>query len=190
MTLYLIRHGETDWNRQNRRQGHTDIPLNDTGRSQSRHAAKLLGALCPQVQRIYCSPLSRALESAQIISNTLGWENIGIKVEPLLIERHFGESEGLLPEERRARFPDEWDCGMEPTEMFSARAQAVCEKILQEASENDNVLIVSHYVMLSTIIDILTEGRVPKMHMEQGSVYRILHQGEDVQVAKFTLQEY
>ena len=60
--LYLVRHGETDWNRTHRIQGSTDIPLNDTGRAQARRAGRLLAKR--SWDGIYSSPLSRAFETA------------------------------------------------------------------------------------------------------------------------------
>lgn len=189
MNLYLIRHGETDWNREGRRQGHTDIPLNDTGRAQSRHAAALLGKLCPEVSHIFTSPLCRASETARIIAQELGWDPGKIRLEPLLIERHFGESEGLLPEERAARFPDDQYSGMEPMESFLSRAESACEHILNTVGDSQNILIVSHYVMLSSIIGILTEGAVTQTHMEQGAVYHVEYSTGAARVTKYTMQQ-
>jgi uncharacterized phosphatase len=68
--LYLVRHGETDWNRQRRIQGSTDIPLNATGRDQAARTARLLGRR--SWDAILTSPLSRAVETASIISGELG----------------------------------------------------------------------------------------------------------------------
>ena len=190
MHIYLIRHGETDWNREGRRQGRTDIPLNDIGRQQIRHAAYLLGQLCPDVDSIYSSPLSRALESAEIVAQTLHWDSGKIQIEPLLIERDFGLSEGLYPEERRAQFPDDEYTGMEPMEDFLNRAQLACRRILRDGTENSSILVVSHYVILSAIVGILTEGRIPRMVMEQGCVYQLEQQDAGWQVTKYAMQTF
>ena len=64
--LYLVRHGETDWNRQRRIQGLTDIPLNETGRRQARDTGMLLRRR--RWDGVFSSPLSRAVETASIIA--------------------------------------------------------------------------------------------------------------------------
>ena len=66
--VYLVRHGETDWNRTHRIQGSSDIPLNDTGRAQAARTAALLARR--QWDAIYSSPLSRAFETATITDST------------------------------------------------------------------------------------------------------------------------
>ncbi len=68
--LYLVRHGETEWNRLRRIQGLTDIPLNDTGREQARRTGMLLTRR--PIARVYASPLGRARETAEIIARELG----------------------------------------------------------------------------------------------------------------------
>ena len=67
MLLYLVRHGETDWNRSRRIQGRTDIELNDTGREQALATSRLLARR--EWNAVISSPLSRALETASIIAD-------------------------------------------------------------------------------------------------------------------------
>lgn len=190
MDIYLIRHGETDWNREGRRQGQTDIPLNDTGRAQGRQTAALLGQLCPEVSHVFVSPLSRAVETARIVADQLGWDTRILQTEPLLIERHFGLTEGLSPQERTERFPDEQNAQMEPMEDFLGRIKAACEKILREADGAQNILVVSHYMALSAMIGILTEGKVVHTPIEQGCVYRIVYGDTAQRVTRFSQKEY
>lgn len=90
MFIYLIRHGETDWNREDRLQGHSDIPLNNTGKAQARQIAERLKEV--GVCQIYSSDLSRARETAAIISTCLGINQASCS--ELLRERYFGYGEG------------------------------------------------------------------------------------------------
>ena len=89
--LYLVRHGETDWNRQRRIQGLTDIPLNDAGREQARETGSVLGRR--PFDGIFSSPLGRALETARIIAGEVGLPEPG--VIDALAERNYGEAEGM-----------------------------------------------------------------------------------------------
>jgi len=102
MTLvYLVRHGETDWNRARRIQGATDIPLNDLGRAQAAEAGDLLARR--DVARVVASPLSRAAETGAVIARRLGLDEP--ELVPDLAERRYGEAEGLTGTEVETRFP-------------------------------------------------------------------------------------
>ncbi|NQD41453.1 histidine phosphatase family protein, partial [Glutamicibacter halophytocola] len=110
MKLGFVRHGQTQWNLEGRLQGSSDIPLNDTGRSQAREAVKVLGAGGWDV--IVSSPLSRARETAQIIAEGLGLE-LGPSYD-LLIERDYAQGEGMVETEALALWPDKNGGGIEP----------------------------------------------------------------------------
>ena len=100
-TIVLVRHGETDWNRDNRFQGHADPPLNDAGRAQARElAADLRGE---DFAAIYTSPLRRALETAEILAPELGLELI---TDAALKEVDVGSWSGLTRTEVESSFPD------------------------------------------------------------------------------------
>jgi broad specificity phosphatase PhoE len=102
-TLILARHGETDWNRENRFQGHADPPLNALGRRQSAELAETL--LDAGITRVYTSPLRRASETAEIVGGILALE-----VEPVeaLREIDVGSWSGLTRDEVAERFPDDY----------------------------------------------------------------------------------
>ena len=67
MIIYLFRHGETDWNKERRLQGHSDIPLNEFGRELAVKTAAALKEKGITFDRAFCSPLNRAFETAEII---------------------------------------------------------------------------------------------------------------------------
>ena len=92
--FFVLRHGQTDWNVELRLQGSTDIPLNDTGRIQARRAAEVLSGR--GLTRIIASPLSRALETANIVGAKLG---LTPAIDDRLIERNFGQFEGMTIDE-------------------------------------------------------------------------------------------
>lgn len=102
--FYFLRHGETDWNVIKRLQGHTDIPLNENGRTQARSVIETLKTI--GLQRIISSPLSRAYETATIVNEIL---QIPLQVDDRLKEKHFGLYEGKTGEDIKifhAEYPD------------------------------------------------------------------------------------
>lgn len=160
MKLYLIRHGETDWNKAHRVQGRTDIPLNDSGRAQAEQTARLLRQV--RIDAVYASPFSRAYETAQIIAGGRGLE---INKDDGLAEIQFGLWEGKTMGELMEQYPDLWrdwgwlnrqeDCqrmGAESYTDIQRRSMDVVERIIKERDENDNVLVVSHTMPVKLII--------------------------------------
>jgi len=89
--LYLFRHGQTDWNKAHRFQGHIDIPLNEYGRELARITARNWPIV--PYDRVYCSPLIRAVETAQIILDGRPEKEM-IKTDQRIIEFGFGPCEG------------------------------------------------------------------------------------------------
>jgi len=174
MTLiYLVRHGETDWNRARRIQGATDIPLNDTGREQAATTGRLLARR--EWDLVVTSPLSRARETAQIIARETGMP------EPILlpeiVERQYGEAEGLDYEEIAERFPDDTVVpGRESREEVAAR---VIPAIVQLAEQNPGaaIIVVSHGGVIRSVLTsvapddpAITGGRI-----RNGSVHSLSH---------------
>ena len=89
MNLYVIRHGQTNWNIQGRIQGSTDVELNSTGINQAEQTAQLLKDI--DFEAIYSSPLKRTVDTANIINV---YHNINIIKDNRIIERNFGNFEG------------------------------------------------------------------------------------------------
>jgi uncharacterized phosphatase len=138
--LYLVRHGETDWNRQHRIQGLTDIPLNQTGRKQARATGRLL-ARRPW-DGIVASPLSRAMVTASLIAEETG---LGVpQPMPALVERNYGEGEGLDFAEINRRYPDRSAVpGQESREEVIARVVPALRE-LAAARPGESLIVVSH----------------------------------------------
>jgi probable phosphoglycerate mutase len=140
-TILLARHGETDWNRDRRVQGHSDVPLNDNGREQARELGKLLAK--EQFDAVYASNLARAKETAEIAAAGRG---LPVREVAELRERHFGTWEGLTDADIRARFPESrtgpWGDGETQDEM-SARVVAALHEIAT-GHRGATVLVLTH----------------------------------------------
>jgi len=146
-TILLARHGETDWNRENRYQGHADPPLNQTGRDQ---AAELAAALAAEpLAAIYSSPLRRALETAEILAVPHGLEPVTVDA---LREVDVGSWEGLTRAEIEQRFPEQfarwldYQAGWEDGESYEEMGRRVIAGLLELAAahEGERILAVSH----------------------------------------------
>ncbi len=107
LTLTLIRHGQTEWNRTKRLQGQLDIPLDREGEAQARALAAPLAALQPTL--LYVSDLSRARHTAELACARLPRTiRPPITVTPQLRERHCGHFQGCNPDEALERDPEGW----------------------------------------------------------------------------------
>ena len=140
-TIALVRHGETDWNRERRVQGHTDTPLNETGR---RQAAALAATLAGEpIAAVYTSDLARARDTASVLAEQRGLE---VRSDPRLREKHFGTWEGLHDHEVLERFPEAatgpWGDGETTAEMEERVLLALGEIASQHPDEQ--VLVVTH----------------------------------------------
>lgn len=148
MLLYLVRHGETDWNRARRIQGSTDIPLNETGREQARAAGRLLARR--KWDAVYASPLSRAFETAAIIAREVGADT-PVAVEAL-VERHYGEAEGLEDIELNRRFPG--DTPVPGRETRTAVVERVIPALIELAEQHpeQSIIVVSHGGVIRSVL--------------------------------------
>jgi uncharacterized phosphatase len=160
MTLiYLVRHGETDWNRARRIQGSTDIPLNETGRIQAARTGRLLARQA--WQGIASSPLSRAFETGVIIAQAVGIDPSGIEVLDDLVERRYGEAEGLDDRELARLFPGDTAVpGRERREDVAAR---VVPALIALAERHENqrdaevpdarLIVTTHGGVIRTVLN-------------------------------------
>ena len=146
--IHLVRHGETDWNRELRWQGHSDPPLNEHGRDQARRLAGTLGAT--PFAAVYSSDLRRASETAEIIAGPLA---LPVRVDPALREIDVGSWEGFTLAELEARFPEDvarwqetgehgWDGGESHEKMFTRVREAI--RSIAARHDREDILVVSH----------------------------------------------
>lgn len=99
--LFLIRHGQTDWNIAHRAQGHTNNPLNEKGIAQAKALAEKIGSCHSDITALYSSDLDRAFLTAQITAEKL---HLQVEKRPQLRERNNGSAEGLTEEEEQALY--------------------------------------------------------------------------------------
>lgn len=148
-TILLVRHGETDWNRERRVQGHSDRPLNETGLAQ---AAALVEELADErIDAVYSSDLARALDTAGGIATARG-----LPVHPLseLREKNFGTWEGLTDTEIKARFPEASAGPWGDAETSEELAERVLGALRSIASDHPGgrVLVVTHGGALRAVL--------------------------------------
>jgi uncharacterized phosphatase len=139
VTFAFIRHGQTDWNRDDKLQGSSDIPLNAQGREQAHEAAGILADGGWKV--VVSSPLARARETAKIIAHDLGLE-LGPSY-PSLVERDYGPLEGQSSSETVARWPHRDYPGAESLDSVVSRGLAGLARVADDFRDRD-VVIVAH----------------------------------------------
>ncbi len=179
----LLRHGQTDWNVDMRLQGVSDIPLNDYGREQANTAAEVLSSSTWEM--IVSSPLSRALETANIVASKLGFENVDVL--PELIERSFGVAEGLSYDDWKTRYQDGQNVDQAETiAQLDVRANALLE-LLALKFEGQRVLTVSHGALIRRLIHIISNGEFPREGERFGnaSMTTIEHDGDDWKILNY-----
>ena len=133
--LFIVRHGETEWNTLGLLQGAVDIPLSDAGRGQALQMASALSRLVAPDAVLVSSDLSRAHDTGLALGAELGRQ---VSVDPRLRERAYGVWEGITPEEREERWPEqvaEWHAhgnphidGFEVHELVRARMVEAIEE--------------------------------------------------------------
>lgn len=178
--LYLVRHGETDWNAARRIQGRTDIPLNETGREQARRAGELLARR--SWDAIYASPLDRAHETATIIADRLGMTEV-TDVEAL-VERDYGEAEGMAFDEIEALYPEGVRApGQETREEVAARVvPALLEFAVRHPGER--LLVVSHGGAIRAVLQTAEPG-AQHPRITNASVHSFRVEGGELRLIAF-----
>jgi probable phosphoglycerate mutase len=147
--LVLWRHGQTLWNAENRHQGQIDIPLNDVGREQARHAAQTLLAMKPT--HVIASDLERALETGQILADLAG---VSFSTDERLRETFAGEWQGMTRDEIVAKYPADYAAwggdseirpgGGETRWEVSQRVVAAIEDSLLNIPAGGTLVVASH----------------------------------------------
>ncbi len=157
LRLVLVRHAETDWNREGRYQGWRDTPLSSAGRVQAEAAGRLL-AREPLVA-VWSSPLQRARETAGAIAAP---QRLPVREEEAFKEMRFGQWEGLTRDEVSVRFPSLYRAWVETPHLVSLPGGETLAEVrqrvldgledLREAHEGQRVCLVAHGVSIRILI--------------------------------------
>lgn len=190
--LYLMRHGETTWNRSNRIQGHRNPALSRAGRAQVLATARHLRGR--GIERIFTSDLRRAMESARIVQRTLG---VPLTVLPQLREINLGTWEGLTPDQVNRRFRNGYAKWMadpsnvripraEPHPAFCRRVRR-CWKVQLVAGHERQILIVTHGGVIAALLAHLLRAHydafIVGLAIDNASLTHVVLHGRQVRVA-------
>jgi len=165
--LVLLRHGESQWNKENRFTGFTDIDLNETGVAEAQHAGQLLKAI--KFDKIYTSTLKRAYRTAEIVLAEIG-QTLPVVKHDDLRERDYGNLTGLNKDEMRRKFGAEqvqiwrrsYDVpppGGESLQDVVARVKPYyAAHILPDLKAGKNILLAAHGNSLRAMLIILGQN--------------------------------
>ena len=156
--LLLIRHGESEWNRLKRWQGHSDVPLSERGRSQAAALAERLRDW--SIDRLYCSDSRRAQETAGIIGDARGETP---ELDPMWRERDVGALEGMSHAEARERYPEVFarsegsgrfdPPGGEGHQALRDRAVLALARMHERHGGDECVAVVTHGGMIRAVLE-------------------------------------
>ena len=181
--LVLLRHGQSQWNLENKFTGWTDVDLSEKGVEEARHAGEALKANGYRFDRAFCSVLLRAKRTMDIVLEVLGQTDIPKVYDEALNERHYGDLQGLDKAETSEKFGPEqvhaWrrsfdvrPPGGESLEDTIARAQPYfAERILPRAIEGDTVLVSAHGNSLRGLVmnlENVSERDIPALEIPTG----------------------
>lgn len=155
MRVYLIRHGETDWNLEGKLQGREDIPLNDNGIRQAELCAKAFIGI--GIKTIITSPLMRARRTAEIIAEIIGTNRITL--DEGLIERDFGTLAGIPYDKRKYFDTFGIEEGIELWEDLSKRL-IDCLRSNADKYIHEDIIMVSHGAAINAVVSVLTKGEM------------------------------
>lgn len=154
--LYIIRHGETEWNKLRRIQGHSDIDLNPLGQEQAERLAVHIAN--HPITGVYSSDLKRARDTAQKLAHRVG---APLQTYPTLRERNYGEWEGLTIDEIKNRYSypavDETAYGIEAFEAMQQRANQILSELAEKHPEQ-TIAVVSHGGFINAFLHYVTNG--------------------------------
>lgn len=190
--IYVIRHGETDWNKDRRFQGQTDVKLNDVGREQATRLRQIIQQL--QIESVYTSSLSRAFETAELATADL---KLSIQKDDRLRETNIGDAEGLTHDEILQKFGEhsltKWRSyeerlldfhftNGESKRQLMVRARQVFLDIAQNSNRN-SIAVFSHGMLMRAMTYIFGAGLPWDLQVfSNGSVHHYIWSDENPEI--------
>lgn len=193
--LILLRHGESQWNLENRFTGWIDIPLSPRGEEEARQAGEKLLLLGFKFDKAYTSILKRAIDTLTIVLKIIGQEDIPIEYDQALNERHYGDLQGLNKAETAKKYGDaqvklwrrSYDVrppGGESLQDTAARTLPYWEKkILPDVLAGKNILISAHGNSLRSLVmrlDNLSKEEVIELNIPTGVPRLYVYNGSEI----------
>ena len=193
--LILIRHGESQWNLENRFTGWVDVPLTEKGRDEARRAGAAIRDI--SIRKAYTSVLDRAIETLILALDGAGRKDIEIVKDPALNERHYGDLQGLNKAETAKKFGDaqvkiwrrSYDVAPPNGESLKDTAARTLpyfrNVIMKDIAAGENIVISAHGNSLRAIVmelDHLTREQVLELNIPNGVpiVYDLAPSGDVV----------
>ena len=193
--LYVVRHGQTDWNKEKRIQGLKDIELNDEGIRQAKILSEVFKAL--PINAVYCSKLKRTKQTAQEIANV--FEHPVIENEHIH-EKNMGSVEGLKMSEYRAQFQDKLDEHLNLNfyeRLFNKivddaeSAIDVAERVLPALHSicqnhyGEHVVIVTHGWVIKLLLILIDKYQEESIHVDNGAILEMEGNGKELSIVTF-----
>lgn len=187
-TIYVTRHGQTEWNLEKRLQGHGDSPLTEFGINRAKELSNRVKEL--DIDIIYASPIERAYKTAYIIK---GDKDIEVKIHDGLKEMNFGDYEGRITEEVMKENPD-WDIKAimrGNLEMSAPNGETLAEvrervnsamKEIIEENEGKTILVVAHGITLKAIMTFFNDQEANGEVMGQATLTKVIADGENFNI--------
>jgi 2,3-bisphosphoglycerate-dependent phosphoglycerate mutase len=189
--LVLVRHGQSQWNLENRFTGWVDVPLTDLGRQEARRAGAHLKGI--RFEKAFTSVLQRAQETLRIILEEIGQTDLPVEKDKALNERHYGALQGLNKKETAEKYGDQqvhiWRRSYDvppPSDKTELNPDGFTEslkdtaartlpyfnsKIMPEVTAGKNILVAAHGNSLRSIVmelDKLTKEQVLELNLATG----------------------
>ncbi len=184
MYIYLVRHGETEWNSAGLAQGREDVELNENGLRQAKRLAEAFSGV--GLDAVISSPLSRAKKTAEELARSKG---LAVQIEPDLIERDYGELSGKpVSAENRPKFFMDMDVpGLEKMEDVGNRMVSVLRRYSQMGYEN--VLMVSHGAAINATLFKVSGGQIggPKTWLVNTCINVFRCEGDEIHIEEYNL---
>ena len=179
--LVLVRHGESQWNLENRFTGWIDVPLTDKGREEAKRAGEKIKSI--KFDKAYTSVLKRAVETLEIMLKVIKQEKLPIEKDQALNERHYGDLQGLNKAETAQKYGDKqvhiwrrsYDIAPPNGESLKDTAARTLpyfeKKIVLDLKAGKNILVSAHGNSLRSIVmelDKLTKKQVLELNLGTG----------------------